>query len=131
MTSITSGTGKDYCESGCLSGYGLCTAPVTTETFQRVYQSGQSDDTNGGQWYIDEKTNTFWTWDTPAHIGRKFTDVVAGLQLGGIMAWSFGEDSYDYAHVKALQTGYKGTQARAMRRSLKGNAAVVARRSDL
>ncbi|KAJ0104232.1 hypothetical protein J7T55_001719 [Diaporthe amygdali] len=130
-SSMYCGTGKEYCGSGCLSGYGLCTAPVTTETFQRVYQSGQSDDTNGGQWYIDKRTNTFWTWDTPSHIGRKFTDVVAGLQLGGIMAWSFGEDSYDYAHVKALQTGYKGTQARAKRRNFKGDAAVVARRSDL
>ncbi|KAL1850957.1 hypothetical protein Daus18300_012748 [Diaporthe australafricana] len=130
-SSMYCGSGKDYCGSGCLSGYGLCTAPVTTETFQRVYQSGRSDDVNGAQWYIDQKTNTFWTWDTPAHIGKKFTDVVAALQLGGIMAWSFGEDSFDYAHLKALQAGYKGMQAHTKRTSFKGDSAVRGHRSGL
>lgn len=70
--------------------------------------SGRKDDANGGQWYVDQQTNTFWTWDTPESIAQKFTDIVVPLQLGGIMAWSFGEDSFDYAHIKALQNGYKG-----------------------
>ncbi|KKY37961.1 hypothetical protein UCDDA912_g02048 [Diaporthe ampelina] len=72
---------------------------------------GRSDDANGGQWYIDQQTNTFWTWDTPMEIAKKFTDIVAPLQLGGIMAWSFGEDSHDYAHIKALQVGYRSAKA--------------------
>lgn len=88
---------------------------MTTETFQRVYQSGKNDDENGGEWSIDQQTNTFWTWDTPAQIAKKFTDIVTPLQLGGIMAWSFGEDSYDYAHIKALQTGYKSAKASVKR----------------
>ncbi|POS69205.1 chitinase 18-11 [Diaporthe helianthi] len=88
----------------------MCEAPVTTETFQRVYQSGKMDAAEGAVWFIDDQTNTFWTWDTPEIIVKKFTDIVAPLQLGGIMAWSFGEDSFDYAHVKALQDGYKGVK---------------------
>lgn len=96
-----------------------------------MYQSGRSDDVNSGQWYIDQKTNTFWTWDTPAHIGRKFTDIVAAMQIGGIMAWSLGEDSFDYAHLKALQTGYKSMQARTKRMSFKGDSAVMGRRYGL
>lgn len=107
-SSMYCGTTKEYCGAGCLAGYGKCEAPVTTETFQRVYQSGKKDDSEGGVWFIDEKTNTFWTWDTPEIIAKKFTDIVAPLQLGGIMAWSFGKDSFDYAHIKALQDGYKG-----------------------
>jgi chitinase len=35
---------------------------------------------------------------------RKFIDIVDKLKIGGIMAWSLGEDSYDWSHVNVLTT---------------------------
>lgn len=35
---------------------------------------------------------------------RKFTDIVDKLKIGGVMAWSLGEDSYDWSHVNVLKT---------------------------
>jgi chitinase len=43
--------------------------------------------------------------DTPALISRKFTEIVEARGLGGVMAWSAGEDSYDWSHLLALQKG--------------------------
>lgn len=33
------------------------------------------------------------------------------------MAWSFGDDSHEYAHIMALQAGYKSAKAPAKRRT--------------
>lgn len=40
-------------------------------------------------------------------IKRKFKDVVDEEKIGGVMAWSLGEDTLDFAHVKAMQEGVK------------------------
>lgn len=66
-----------------------------------------TDDKAGGQYYWDKEVNIFWTWDTPALIARKFQDIVAAKNLGGIMAWSLGEDTYKFAHLDAMQNGFK------------------------
>ncbi|RYP49351.1 hypothetical protein DL768_004911 [Monosporascus sp. mg162] len=70
-----------------------------------VLASGQADTTEGGQWYWDPATSNFWTWDTPDFIAQKFKDIVKARGLGGVMAWSLGEDSSDFAYIKALQAG--------------------------
>ncbi|KAH1411158.1 hypothetical protein KXX51_001925 [Aspergillus fumigatus] len=59
----------------------------------------------GGQYYWDSTVNLFWTWDTPAIIDRKFKDIVNAEKLGGIMAWSLGEDTLNWEHLKAMQKG--------------------------
>lgn len=38
-------------------------------------------------------------------IARKFKDIVAEKKLGGVMAWSLGEDTYKFAHLEAMQKG--------------------------
>ena len=39
---------------------------------------------------------------------RKFDEIVKRLRLGGVSAWSLGEDSHDYALIKAIQLGVRG-----------------------
>ncbi|KAI1284402.1 glycoside hydrolase family 18 protein [Xylaria sp. FL0933] len=70
-----------------------------------VLASGQADDTEGGEWYWDASTSYFWTWDTPAFVAKKFEQIVKAKGLGGIMAWSLGEDSSYYSYIKAMQAG--------------------------
>ncbi|CRG82815.1 Putative phosphatidylinositol N-acetylglucosaminyltransferase subunit C [Talaromyces islandicus] len=57
----------------------------------------------GGQYYFDTIAHIFWMWDTPQLMQRKFTDIVNKLKMGGVMAWSLGEDSYDWSHVNVLK----------------------------
>lgn len=59
----------------------------------------------GGQYYFDDSVNIFWSWDTGDLIGRKFTDIVDAEQVGGIMAWSLGEDTLSWEHLSAMQKG--------------------------
>lgn len=97
-----------HCSTGCQSEYGTCTdetTKTTAESFQDALANGQTDETAGGQWYVDTESNLFWTWDTPELITQKFTDIVQAKGLGGIMAWSLAEDSYDWSHLKAMQDG--------------------------
>lgn len=49
--------------------------------------------------------NLFWTWDTPEFIAQKFNDIVFAKHLGGVMGWSFGEDTFDNSHILAIQAG--------------------------
>lgn len=56
-------------------------------------------------YYFDAKVNYFWTWGTPEIIARKFKDIVEPKKLGGVMAWSLGEDTYDWSHLEAMQKG--------------------------
>lgn len=67
--------------------------------------NGTTDEDAGGQYYYDSVNNVFWTWDTPALIEEKFEKIVKTKGLGGVMAWSAGEDSYDWSHMLALQKG--------------------------
>ncbi|KAI1491405.1 glycoside hydrolase family 18 protein [Biscogniauxia mediterranea] len=70
-----------------------------------VLPLGQADTENGGQWYWEPSTNYFWTWDTPDFVAQKFNDIVKARGLGGVMAWSLGEDSADLTYIKAMQAG--------------------------
>ncbi|KAK7749568.1 hypothetical protein SLS53_000144 [Cytospora paraplurivora] len=97
-----------HCGSGCQSDYGTCTnghTKTVAESFADALANGQTDTEKGGQWWVDHEAGYFWTWDTPDLISQKFTEVVAAKGLGGVMAWSLGEDSYDWSLLKAMQAG--------------------------
>ncbi|KAJ5469710.1 hypothetical protein N7539_009328 [Penicillium diatomitis] len=99
------GTGDDFCMAGCQSDYGTCKGISITDSWRRAVKDGMTDEKAGGQYYWDETTNLFWTWDTPELITRKFADIVKAKNLGGVMAWSLGEDTYKFEHLKAMQDG--------------------------
>ncbi|KAJ5377521.1 uncharacterized protein N7496_004930 [Penicillium cataractarum] len=99
------GSGDDFCQAGCLSDYGTCKGISITDSWRRASKDGQTDEEEGGQYYWDEETNLFWSWDTPDLITRKFSDIVQAKNLGGVMAWSLGEDTYKFAHLDAMQNG--------------------------
>jgi chitinase len=66
-----------------------------------------TDEQAGGQYYFDATNRLFWTWDTPALISRKFDQIVRKYRLGGVMAWSLGEDSFDWSHIKTMASELK------------------------
>ncbi|KAI9374092.1 glycoside hydrolase superfamily [Aspergillus egyptiacus] len=99
------GTGDDFCMAGCLSDFGECKGVSTMDSWRRALSEGKTDEKAGGQYYMDTEASIFWTWDTPALIERKFNDIVDVEKLGGVMAWSLGQDTYDFRHVKAMQEG--------------------------
>ncbi|KKK14942.1 hypothetical protein P175DRAFT_0435786 [Aspergillus ochraceoroseus IBT 24754] len=101
------GTGDDFCQAGCLSDYGECKGISITDSWRRALKDGKTDEKAGGQYYMDTEVNLFWTWDTPELIARKFKDIVDALKLGGVMAWSLGEDTLNWEHLKAMQDGVK------------------------
>jgi hypothetical protein len=63
---------------------------------------GVTDRKAGGQYYFDPANKLFWTWDTPELISAKFDAIVRKYKLGGVMAWSLGEDSFDWSHIRAM-----------------------------
>lgn len=100
-----SGNTADYCGTNCLSDYGVCNSVSITTLFKTAMANGVTDEEAGGEYYYDKENNVFWSWDTAALIERKFTEIVAARGLGGVMAWSAGEDGYDWSHMLALQKG--------------------------
>ncbi|KAL4800556.1 glycoside hydrolase superfamily [Aspergillus venezuelensis] len=100
------GTTDEYCGENCLHHYGECTSPFDpTERFQRAITNGKVDEELGGAYWFDADYNVFWTWVTPELMTRKFKVIVDAEGLGGVMAWSMGEDTYDFSHMKAMQAG--------------------------
>jgi chitinase len=65
-----------------------------------------TDQAQGGQWYWDADTSLFWTWDTPELIEKKIKTLL-NKGIGGFMAWSLGEDGYDWSHLLAMQKNLK------------------------
>lgn len=125
---LTSGTGDDFCQAGCLSDYGTCKGISVIDSWRRAEKYGKTDEKAGGQYYWDNQTNLFWSWDTPELIARKFTEIVEAKKLGGVMAWSLGEDTYKFAHLDAMQAGIKqattqGTQKGQKEGARKGDMA--------
>lgn len=106
----TSGTGDDFCQTGCLSDYGECKGLSVLDSWRKALADGKTDEEAGGQYYFDAANNLFWTWETPATIERKFKDIVDQEKLGGLMAWSLGEDTLAWEHLDAMA---KGTKERA------------------
>ncbi|PSR85786.1 glycoside hydrolase, family 18 [Coniella lustricola] len=97
-----------YCDTGCQSAYGTCSTTATksvAESFADALTNGTEDVLRGGQWWVDDEAGLFWTWDTASIIARKFTDIIEAKGLGGIMAWSLAEDSYNWSHLEAMQEG--------------------------
>lgn len=97
-----------HCGSGCQSDYGTCTnghTKTVAESFADALANGETDTESGGQWWVDHEAGYFWTWDTPDLILQKFTKIVAAKGLGGVMAWSLAEDSYDWSLLEAMQAG--------------------------
>lgn len=101
------GSTADYCGTNCLSDYGVCTDISITSLFKTAMANGVTDEDAGGEYYYDKENNVFWTWDTAELIERKFEEIVKVKGLGGVMAWSAGEDSRDWSHMLALQKGVK------------------------
>ncbi|OQD77163.1 hypothetical protein PENDEC_c003G06537 [Penicillium decumbens] len=101
------GSGDDFCQAGCLSDFGTCKGVSITDSWRRAEKDGKTDEKEGGQYYWDKESNLFWTWDTPELIGQKFKDIVEAKKIGGVMAWSLGEDTYKFAHLEAMQNGIK------------------------
>ncbi|KAL4781798.1 glycoside hydrolase superfamily [Aspergillus varians] len=99
------GTTDDFCVANCDSNYGECKGAPVQSSLQLALKDGKTDEEGGGQYYMDTENNLFWTWDTPALMTRKFTEIVDAENLGGVMAWSLGEDTYKWEHLKAMQEG--------------------------
>ncbi|KAK4193241.1 chitinase 1 [Podospora australis] len=92
-----------HCGLGCQSGYGTCTGPSTTDSLKRALASSRYDKTNGADWFWDNTTSMFWSFDTPTGIAEKFEQIVDPENLGGVFAWSLGEDSFDWGRLKTMQ----------------------------
>jgi chitinase len=100
------GTSPEHCGGGCQYNFGTgCTGADVYGSWQRAAKSGSYDEEAGAQYFYDAKENLFWTWDTPEVVALKFDKIVKGMGLGGVMAWSLGEDSYDWSHIKAMAAG--------------------------
>ncbi|KAF2867435.1 glycoside hydrolase superfamily, partial [Massariosphaeria phaeospora] len=97
------GTTPAHCSGACQHAFGTgCTDVDVFASWQRAKNNGSTDEKAGGEYYFDRDSNLFWTWDTPALISRKFEDIVREYNLGGVMAWSLGEDSYDWSHIRQM-----------------------------
>ncbi|KAE8377178.1 glycoside hydrolase superfamily [Aspergillus bertholletiae] len=103
----TCGTTDAHCQAGCQSDYGTCKGISIIDSWRRAEKDGKTDEDAGGQYYFDQETNLFWSWDTAPLIARKFSDIVDAEKLGGVMAWSLGEDSLKWEHLNAMQDGVK------------------------
>ncbi|PGG95822.1 hypothetical protein AJ79_09859 [Helicocarpus griseus UAMH5409] len=95
-----------HCGEGCQPQYGKCDAKIDMDAlFRKALANGRTDDQQGGRYYVDEENKLFWTWDSTDMMERKFKEIVREKKLGGIMAWSLGQDSYDWSHLAAMQRG--------------------------
>ncbi|KAE8383928.1 glycoside hydrolase superfamily, partial [Aspergillus alliaceus] len=103
----TCGTTDAHCQAGCQSDYGTCKGISLIDSWRRAEKDGVTDEDAGGQYYFDKEVNLFWTWDTAPLIKRKFKDIVDAEKVGGVMAWSLGEDSLKWEHLEAMQEGVK------------------------
>jgi len=72
--------------------------------------NAKRDEANQAYWYWDANSTVFWTWDTPRDISNKFAQIVAAKRLGGVMAWSLGEDSAGWSHMLAVQKGVRALE---------------------
>jgi hypothetical protein len=97
------GTSREHCSGACQHAFGTgCTDSDVAGSWQLASKNGVTDEAAGGQYYFDAENRLFWTWDTPELISRKFDDIVRKYKLGGVMAWSLGEDSYDWSHIRRM-----------------------------
>ncbi|KAF4510311.1 hypothetical protein G6O67_002209 [Ophiocordyceps sinensis] len=118
---LESENGIDTHKSGAVT---FETVSFSDPGFAKAMQNGILDSERGGQWYWSPESKKFWTWDTPELVTRKFEEIVKPMKLGGVFAWSMGEDSKDWGHIKAMQEGVKGLKdgghVKAMQEDVKG-----------
>jgi len=101
---LVSGSADSFCVGGCQGGiFGECKGVSVRDSWPKAAAGGQFDSVNGTMWYIDQESNVFWSWDTTAIIKDKFTQIIKPLGLGGVMAWSLGEDSQDWSHITTIR----------------------------
>ncbi|CAL3965724.1 unnamed protein product [Diplocarpon coronariae] len=99
-------TGADLGQAGAFSW--VDNVPSELEhSFMKALEYGRYDAVFGGHYYWDELENIWWTWDTPDAILKKFPLIVQEKKLGGVFAWGLGEDSKNWAHLKALTAGFQ------------------------
>lgn len=97
------GSSVQHCSGGCQHSFGVgCTDHDVAGSWQLAAKNGVTDEAAGGHYYFDAQNQLFWTWDTPELITRKFDEIVRKYQLGGVMAWSLGEDSFDWSHIRQM-----------------------------
>ncbi|KAI5288969.1 hypothetical protein KEM54_004611 [Ascosphaera aggregata] len=96
------GITKDYCGMSCTPGYGTCLGITAIESFKAASQNTMTDNDQGAVYAIDTQHELFWTWDSPDFYQRKFDDIVKPYHLGGVMAWSLGQDSMNWAHITKM-----------------------------
>ncbi|KAI1465263.1 carbohydrate-binding module family 18 protein [Daldinia caldariorum] len=101
------GSTVEYCGIGCQPAYGICSAPDIVAAFGKALANGQEDKEEGAMWYWDAEHNLFWTWDSTPLMIQKVREIVVPEKLGGLMAWSLGEDSGDWTRVTSLATAAK------------------------
>jgi chitinase len=105
------GTTSEFCSGSCQHAFGTgCTDVDISGSWQSALQHGVTDKAAGGQYYFDAANKLFWTWDTTDLIKVKMEAIVRKYQLGGVMAWSMGEDTFDWSHVKAMAEGWASIQ---------------------
>lgn len=102
------GSSAAHCGTGCQSQYGTCEGADLTTAFPKALANGQLDEAEGGMWYWDAEDRLFWTWDSTDLMERKFTEIVQEKGLGGVMAWSLGEDSADWSRIETVNRLTKG-----------------------
>ncbi|KAL1604967.1 hypothetical protein SLS60_004508 [Paraconiothyrium brasiliense] len=97
------GMTKEHCNGACQHAFGVgCTDPDIAGSWQLAAAGGIPDEEAGGQYFLDNANGLFWTWDTPEFISQKFSKIVRKYKIGGAMAWSLGEDSADWSHIKTI-----------------------------
>ncbi|KAI2623888.1 glycoside hydrolase family 18 protein [Hypomontagnella submonticulosa] len=102
------GSTPAHCGLGCQSAYGNCSGPDISASFTTALANGVVDEKEGAMWYWDAEAKVFWTWDTAELMQRKFREIIKPLGLGGVMAWSLGEDSADWGHIQTVTRAAKG-----------------------
>ncbi|KAF2854013.1 carbohydrate-binding module family 18 protein [Plenodomus tracheiphilus IPT5] len=102
------GNSPEHCSGACWHAFGVgCTDSDVAGSWQLAAKNGVTDEAEGGQYYFDNTNKLFWTWDTPELISSKFQNIVQKYKLGGVMAWSLGEDSYDWSHIRQMASELK------------------------
>lgn len=110
-----------HCGTGCQADYGQCNGTSTLQSFHKAVANSKTDKVQGGQWYWDSEGPFFWSFETADLIKQKFSQIVIGRGLGGVSAWSLGEDSHDFALIEAIQSGVKGLSGGLVKKSHDGH----------
>ncbi|ROW17233.1 hypothetical protein VPNG_01416 [Cytospora leucostoma] len=93
-------TGADLGQSGA---FAWSSVPIDMEyEFQRAMIRGTYDAVGGGSFSWDAQDKRWGTWETLESIKRKFERLVLSYGLGGVFAWSLGEDAPFFDHLRAL-----------------------------